>query len=220
MQDLMLQYTDTKPDGDQKEEKIQVLDAGDIQLLKTYGQGPYASQLKRIEKEIEDIRKRVNEKMGVKESETGLAPPNLVRFDPLQIDPDTRKLTCISVQNSGTSRQTSSGWEKSTLCKLQDVPRSFPVASRWQLQPLLLPKLAVRRQTVRRRTVQPTDHPLQISHLHSLQLEQEEDKVEWVDWGDSLVLSVAEVEATGGRMQTRRTSMSSTSSRLQSLSLG
>ena len=55
-----------------------MLDAGDIQLLKTYGQGPYAQALKRIEKEIEDIRKRVNEQMGVKESETGLAPPNLV----------------------------------------------------------------------------------------------------------------------------------------------
>lgn len=71
-------HTDTKPDQDQKEEEIKVLDAGDIQLLKTYGQGPYASALKKIEKEIEDIRKRVNEKMGVKESETGLAPPNLV----------------------------------------------------------------------------------------------------------------------------------------------
>jgi 26S proteasome regulatory subunit T1 len=39
--------------------------------------------LKRIEKEIEDIRKRVNEHMGVKESETGLAPPNLVRNNSL-----------------------------------------------------------------------------------------------------------------------------------------
>ncbi|CAD6579464.1 MAG: 26S proteasome regulatory subunit 7 [Cyphobasidiales sp. Tagirdzhanova-0007] len=64
-------------DQDQKEDTIKVLDAGDIQLLKTYGQGPYAQALKRIEKEIEDIRKRVNEQMGVKESETGLAPPNL-----------------------------------------------------------------------------------------------------------------------------------------------
>lgn len=56
-----------------------MLDAGDIQLLKTYGRGPYADALKKIEQEIEDVRKRVNERMGVKESETGLAPPNLVR---------------------------------------------------------------------------------------------------------------------------------------------
>ena len=72
-------HADGKGDKDQEKDEIKVLDAGDIQLLKTYGQGPYASQLKRIEKEIDDMRKRVNEKMGVKESETGLAPPNLVR---------------------------------------------------------------------------------------------------------------------------------------------
>lgn len=75
----MFAGTDAKPDEDQKKDEIKVLDAGDIQLLKTYGQGPYAGPLKKIEKEIEDIRKRVNEHMGVKESETGLAPPNLVR---------------------------------------------------------------------------------------------------------------------------------------------
>lgn len=71
--------TDSKADEDQKKDDIKVLDAGDIQVLKTYGRGPYADQLKKIENEIEEVRKRVNERMGVKESETGLAPPNLVR---------------------------------------------------------------------------------------------------------------------------------------------
>ncbi|EPQ32038.1 uncharacterized protein PFL1_00236 [Pseudozyma flocculosa PF-1] len=67
-----------KPDVDSKdEEKIVALDEGDIQLLKTYGQGPYAAALKKIENEIKEVQKRVNEKMGVKESDTGLAPPNL-----------------------------------------------------------------------------------------------------------------------------------------------
>ncbi|KAJ3203239.1 26S proteasome regulatory subunit 7 [Entophlyctis luteolus] len=64
--------TDGKDD-----EKIKVLDDGDIALLKTYGQGPYAKELKKIEGDIKDVQKRVNEKMGVKESDTGLAPPNL-----------------------------------------------------------------------------------------------------------------------------------------------
>ncbi|KAJ3015159.1 UNVERIFIED_CONTAM: 26S proteasome regulatory subunit 7 [Siphonaria sp. JEL0065] len=64
-------------DDDKKEEKIKVLDEGDIALLKTYGQGPYAKELKKIEGDIKDVQKRVNEKMGVKESDTGLAPPNL-----------------------------------------------------------------------------------------------------------------------------------------------
>ncbi|KAJ3220288.1 26S proteasome regulatory subunit 7 [Dinochytrium kinnereticum] len=64
-------------DDDKEQEKIKVLDEGDIALLKTYGQGPYAKELKKIETDIRDAQKRVNEKMGVKESDTGLAPPNL-----------------------------------------------------------------------------------------------------------------------------------------------
>ncbi|WFD32905.1 26S proteasome regulatory subunit 7 [Malassezia sp. CBS 17886] len=68
----------TKPDADAKnEDKIVPLDEGDIQLLRTYGQGPYAAGLKDIHTEITEAEKRVNEKMGVKESDTGLAPPDL-----------------------------------------------------------------------------------------------------------------------------------------------
>lgn len=66
-----------KGDDADKKEAIVPLDEGDIQLLRTYGQGPYASALKRIDQEIKDTEKRVNEKMGVKESHTGLAPPDL-----------------------------------------------------------------------------------------------------------------------------------------------
>ncbi|EJU05303.1 26S proteasome subunit P45 [Dacryopinax primogenitus] len=62
---------------DKDDEKIVALDEGDIQILKTYGQGPYGLTLKKIETDIKEIQKRVNEKMGVKESDTGLAPPNL-----------------------------------------------------------------------------------------------------------------------------------------------
>ena len=69
-------YEKKGDDADNKE-AIVPLDEGDIQLLRTYGQGPYASALKRIDQEIKDTEKRVNEKMGVKESHTGLAPPDL-----------------------------------------------------------------------------------------------------------------------------------------------
>lgn len=69
-------YEKKGDDADNKE-AIVPLDEGDIQLLRTYGQGPYASALKRIDQEIKDAEKRVNEKMGVKESHTGLAPPDL-----------------------------------------------------------------------------------------------------------------------------------------------
>ncbi|RKP00451.1 hypothetical protein CXG81DRAFT_13216 [Caulochytrium protostelioides] len=61
---------------DDKKETIRVLDAGDIAILKTYGQGPYASQLKSIEKELLTVQKRVQERMGVKESDTGLTGPD------------------------------------------------------------------------------------------------------------------------------------------------
>jgi len=39
--------------------------------------GAYANDIKKVEDDIKDIVKRVNEKIGVKESDTGLAPPNL-----------------------------------------------------------------------------------------------------------------------------------------------
>ncbi|KAF8652746.1 hypothetical protein AX16_004243 [Volvariella volvacea WC 439] len=62
---------------DKADEKIVALDDSDIQILKTYGQGPYAARLKQVENDIKEIQKRVNEKLGVKESDTGLASPNL-----------------------------------------------------------------------------------------------------------------------------------------------
>lgn len=45
--------------------------------MKRYGQGPYSETLKQLETDIEDCLKRVNELCGVKESDTGLAPPAL-----------------------------------------------------------------------------------------------------------------------------------------------
>lgn len=39
--------------------------------------GPYDKQLKKNEEEIQNILKRVNELAGIKESDTGLAPPAL-----------------------------------------------------------------------------------------------------------------------------------------------
>ncbi|PPQ63172.1 hypothetical protein CVT24_005717 [Panaeolus cyanescens] len=59
------------------DEKIVALDDSDIQILKTYGQGPYAARLRDVEKDIKEIQKQINEKLGVKESDTGLASPNL-----------------------------------------------------------------------------------------------------------------------------------------------
>ncbi|CAB3398850.1 unnamed protein product [Caenorhabditis bovis] len=67
-----------KADASTDEEKpFQALDEGDIAVLKRYGQGPYAEQLKQLETDIENCLKKVNELSGIKESDTGLAPPAL-----------------------------------------------------------------------------------------------------------------------------------------------
>eukprot|EP00200_Dunaliella_tertiolecta_P000235 CAMPEP_0202365338 /NCGR_PEP_ID=MMETSP1126-20121109/16382_1 /ASSEMBLY_ACC=CAM_ASM_000457 /TAXON_ID=3047 /ORGANISM="Dunaliella tertiolecta, Strain CCMP1320" /LENGTH=431 /DNA_ID=CAMNT_0048960153 /DNA_START=29 /DNA_END=1324 /DNA_ORIENTATION=+ len=59
-----------------KDEPIQALDALDIAFLKNYGSGPYTAPIKRAEQDLKDILKRVNDVCGVKESDTGLAPPS------------------------------------------------------------------------------------------------------------------------------------------------
>jgi 26S proteasome regulatory subunit T1 len=53
------------------------LDEGDIELLKTYGQGQYHKSIKIIEDDIQKAIKQVNELTGIKESDTGLAAPAL-----------------------------------------------------------------------------------------------------------------------------------------------
>ncbi|ALC42026.1 CG17985 [Drosophila busckii] len=63
---------------EEKEEKeIKSLDEGDIELLKTYGQSQYHKSIKSIEEDIQKAVKQVNELTGIKESDTGLAPPAL-----------------------------------------------------------------------------------------------------------------------------------------------
>ena len=46
------------------EKPIQELDEGDIALLKTYGQGPYAKSIKTVEDDIQKIMKRIDELTG------------------------------------------------------------------------------------------------------------------------------------------------------------
>lgn len=61
---------------DKTDEPIQALDALDIAFLKNYGSGPYTAPIKKAEGDLKDILKRVNDVCGVKESDTGLAPPS------------------------------------------------------------------------------------------------------------------------------------------------
>ncbi|GJW58077.1 26S proteasome regulatory subunit 7 homolog A [Tanacetum coccineum] len=52
------------------------LDEDDIALLKTYGLGPYSTSIKKAEKDVKDMAKRINDLCGIKESDTGLAAPS------------------------------------------------------------------------------------------------------------------------------------------------
>eukprot|EP01091_Cochliopodium_minus_P011046 TRINITY_DN3067_c0_g1_i1.p1 TRINITY_DN3067_c0_g1~~TRINITY_DN3067_c0_g1_i1.p1 ORF type:complete len:426 (+),score=137.92 TRINITY_DN3067_c0_g1_i1:16-1293(+) len=60
---------------EQEEKKFNALDDDDIQLLKTYGLGPYNKKIRLIEDDIKKLSKTVNEICGIKESDTGLSQP-------------------------------------------------------------------------------------------------------------------------------------------------
>lgn len=61
---------------EEKEKPIKALDEDDIALLKNYGLGPYAAAIKGVEADIKRALRQVGDATGVKESDTGLAPPS------------------------------------------------------------------------------------------------------------------------------------------------
>ncbi|PON57708.1 26S proteasome subunit P [Parasponia andersonii] len=81
-----------EPEELKDEKNPRPLDEDDIALLKTYvldlnllefevvgvgeGLGPYSTLIKKAEKEIKDMAKKVNDLCGIKESDTGLAAPS------------------------------------------------------------------------------------------------------------------------------------------------
>jgi len=71
------QTSNTKDyDEEPEEAPATVLDEGDIQLLKAYGQGPYTAAIKKAEKEIKEHQDKLKELIGIKESDTGLSQPS------------------------------------------------------------------------------------------------------------------------------------------------
>lgn len=67
-----------KVKDDTKDDKpIQSLDEEDIALLKNYGSAPYVSSIKLVEDDVQGALKKVNDLIGIKESDTGLATPAL-----------------------------------------------------------------------------------------------------------------------------------------------
>ena len=62
---------------EEKEDAPPPLDEGDIALLKSYGLGPYSTNIKTLEEEIKQHQQTVKDLIGIKESDTGLSPPSM-----------------------------------------------------------------------------------------------------------------------------------------------
>lgn len=65
-----------KTKKDTQDNQRKPLDDTDIDILKSYGLGPYGGPCKRVDKEIQELLTKVNRLCGVRESDTGLAPPS------------------------------------------------------------------------------------------------------------------------------------------------
>jgi len=65
----------TKKDDDD-EPQAAALDEDDVNIMRTYGVGPYVAPIKKVETEQKEYISKINKLIGVKESDTGLAPPS------------------------------------------------------------------------------------------------------------------------------------------------
>ncbi len=74
--------TDADTPAGEEDTVVRALDEDDIAMLKTYGLGPYANRIKDVEADIKAKATKVNDICGIKESDTGLAPPS--RWDLVQ----------------------------------------------------------------------------------------------------------------------------------------
>lgn len=89
-----------------KEKPIRPLDEADIALLKSYGSGPYAQSIKQTEDDIAKLVNDINALKGIRESDTGLAPPStwdLVADKQLmQSEQPLQVARCTKIINAGT----------------------------------------------------------------------------------------------------------------------
>jgi len=63
-------------EADDDDKEVQALDEEDVNIMRTYGVGQYVNPIVKVEKEAKDLISRINKLIGVKESDTGLAPPS------------------------------------------------------------------------------------------------------------------------------------------------
>jgi len=97
----------TKVKDEKDDDKpIKALDEAEIAVLKSYGAGPYDKAIKKTEEDVQSILKRVNELAGIKESDTGLAPPALWDLaadkQALQSEQPLQVARCTKIINEGS----------------------------------------------------------------------------------------------------------------------
>jgi len=104
---------DKNADDEVGEKEVKPLSEGDIQVLKTYGAAPYRDSIKKVEKDLKVVEARIKEKMGVEESDTGLAVPNLwdVAGDRRRMNEEQplQVARCTKIIQSGDSSENASG---------------------------------------------------------------------------------------------------------------
>ncbi|CAK5048906.1 unnamed protein product [Meloidogyne enterolobii] len=61
----------------EEEKEVKALGEEEIAALKSYNLGPYSDKLRQVDTDIQEALKNINTLCGVKESDTGLAPPAL-----------------------------------------------------------------------------------------------------------------------------------------------
>ncbi|CAK9298201.1 unnamed protein product [Gordionus sp. m RMFG-2023] len=100
-----------------EDKPVQSLDETDIDILKSYGSGPYDTSIKSVEDETTAILKRINDLSGIKESDTGLAPPALWDLNAdkqvLQSEQPLQVARCVKIiqPSSGVPDTSTSGPE-------------------------------------------------------------------------------------------------------------
>ena len=92
-------------DKDAAKKDIIPLDEADIAILKSYGSGPYASNIKSTEDDIAKLTKDINTLKGIKESDTGLAPPStwdlIADKQLMQSEQPLQVARCTKIINAG-----------------------------------------------------------------------------------------------------------------------
>ncbi|GIX62851.1 26S protease regulatory subunit 7, putative [Babesia caballi] len=97
--------TAAEEEGDAKPVSKPLNDA-EINILKSYGIGPYTESIKEADKGIKEVIDRINKLSGIKESDTGLNPPHMwdLTYDQqaLQEGGPLQVARCTSIINPGT----------------------------------------------------------------------------------------------------------------------